>query len=203
MAAKEFLAKLILGNDIHKDLTFAEEDVYEARDKYNNAYLVIGVLEEKNRLLSESLATSKQDMSSLQSEKELIDALLSQLLSDEELGNAKIILEGRLNEKKTQLSRLKEKVFILKRLGKLKEEKTSLELDNANLSREIELFNTVAQREKIRDNLLALKEKWQETRDGFTKRVVVADNLKSLEGLKRELEDYEKRIKNSIEIAVK
>lgn len=203
MAVKEFFAKLILGNDIHKDLAYAEKDVHEAKDKYNNACLVIDVVGEKNRLLSESLYASKQKMFPLQSEKESIDTLLSQLLNDEELVKVKNILDGRLNDKHTQLRNLKEKQCILKKIGKLKEEKTSLEHTIDNLSHEIELLKTVAQREKIRDNLLALKEKWQETLDGFTKRVVGADDLKSLEGWKRELEDYENRVKNAIEISVK
>lgn len=49
MAVKEFFAKLILGNDIHKDLAFAEKDVHEAKDKYNNARQMISVLEEKGK----------------------------------------------------------------------------------------------------------------------------------------------------------
>lgn len=85
----------------------------------------------------------------------------------------------------------------------MKEEKTSIEHDINNLSYEIELLKTVAQREKIRDNLLALKEKWQETLNDFKTRVDGADNLKSLEELKRELEDYEKRVNNAIEISIK
>jgi len=203
MAAKIFLAKLILGSDIHKDLALAEKEVQEAQDKYNSACQVISALEEKNREVSVSLDASKQEISSLQKEKVSIDALLSQLLNDEELGSAKTILERRLNDNNKQLRSLKEKLCILKKIGKLKEEKTSIEHDINNLSYEIELLKTVAQREKIRDNLLALKEKWQETLNDFKTRVDGADNLKSLEELKRELEDYEKRVNNAIEISIK
>lgn len=83
MAAKEFLAKVILGRVVHKDLAIAEKEVYETQGKYNNACQTISVLEEKNRVLRDSLHTSKQEMSSLQNEKELIVALLSQLLKEE------------------------------------------------------------------------------------------------------------------------
>lgn len=79
MAAKHFLAKLLLGRDINEDLAMAEKGNREVHGKYNNACLTISVLEEKNRELSKSLDASKQDMISLQSEKNSIYVLLSQL----------------------------------------------------------------------------------------------------------------------------
>lgn len=71
MAAKIFLAKLILGSDIHKDLALAEKEVQEAQDKYNSACQVISVLEERGRTLNKS----KQEISFSQSEKLSIDNL--------------------------------------------------------------------------------------------------------------------------------
>ena len=226
MAVNKFLAKIILGRDIHKDLAFAEKEASEAQGKYNNTCLVISVFEEKMGVLSKSLKTSKQEMTSLQSEKESIDVLLSQLLAEDELGNAKTILEGRLDGKNellgNQIEKLrssqKEHDLVLAQLEKLKVEKTSLEHDVDYKTREIELLKEkskhrddqktkreefLSQRRWIRDNLLTLKNEWQETLDGFKARVVDADNLKSLEGLKRELVDYERRINNAIEISVK
>lgn len=225
MATKEFLAKIILGQDVNKDLAIAEKEVGEAQGKYNNACEAISVLEEKMSVLSESLNTSKQEMSSLQNEKELIDALLSQLLKDEEFNNAKVILEGRLDDKKAQLGNIVEKLhssqkehdLILHQLGKLQEEKTYLKDDNDNLTQEIELLKDkseqgekqkaerelIAQRKEIRDNLSTLKDKWQKILDDFKARIIDADNQKSFEELKCELKDYERRINNAIEISVK
>jgi chromosome segregation ATPase len=102
--------------------------------------------------------------------------------------------------------------------GKLKEEKNSLEHDIGIITREIELLKEkskqkegqvlekeklIVQRKGIRDNLSALKDGWQDTLDDFKAKVVDADNQKSLEGIKRELIDYERRVNNAIEISVK
>lgn len=222
MVVKDFLAKIILGSDIHKDLAIAENEVCEAQGKYNNACQTISTLEEKDRVLSDSLDTSKQELSSLISEKDSIHALLSQLLNNEELCNAKAILEGRFDDKKAllgnQIEKLrsfqKERNLVLVQLGTLKEEKTSLEHDIDNLTHEIELLKEkskqreeqkakISQRKEVRDNLSTLKDEWQETLDDFKARIDDADNLKSLEGLKRELVDYERLVNNAIEIPVK
>lgn len=218
MAVKDFLAKIILGRDVRKDLVIAEKEMHEAQGKYNNACQTISVLEEKNRVLSESQDNSKQELYSLQSEKESVDALLSQLLKDEDLCNSKAILEGRLGEKKILLGNLIEKLRCsqeehdqaLNQFGKIQEEKSLLENDVDNLTREIKLLkekskreDILSQRRDIRDYLLTLKNEWQETLDDFKARVDDADNLKSLKGLKRELEDYERRVNNAIEISVK
>lgn len=226
MAVNKFLAKIILRRDIHKDLAFAEKEASEAHGKYNNACQEISVFEEKLGVLSKSLDTSRQEITCLQSKKDSIDALLSQLLAEDEFGNAKTILEGRLDGKNellgSQIEKLrssqKEHDLVLAQLEKLKVEKTSLEHDVNNKTREIELLKEkskhrdeqkakreelLSQRREIRDNLLTLKNEWLETLDGFKERVVDADSLKSFEGLKRELEDYERRINNAIEISIK
>ena len=226
MAAKEFLAKIILGSDVHKDLAIAEKEMNEVKDKYNNTCQTINVLEEKYRVLSVSLDTSKQEFSSLQGEKDSIDTLLKQLLNADDLGYAKAILEGRFDDKNALLRNLIEKLHssqeehdqTLNQLRKLQEGKSSLENDVDNLTREIELSKEkskqreeqkakreviLSQRRGIRDNLLTLKNEWQDTLDIFKARKVDADSLKSLEGLKRELEDYERRVNNAIEIPVK
>ena len=226
MAAKHFLAKLLLGRDINEDLAMAEKGNREVHGKYNNACQTISVLEEKNRELSKSLDASKQDMISLQSEKNSIYVLLSQLLAEDEFSNAKTILAGRLDNKKVLLSNLienlrssqKEFDLILDQLKKLKVEKTSLEHDIENKTREIELLKEkskhrdeqkakreefLSQRRGVRDNLLTLKNEWQETLDEFKARIDDADSLRSFKELKRELEDYERRVNNAIEISVK
>ena len=226
MAVKGFLAKLLLGRDINEDLAMAEKENREVQGKYNNACQAVGVLEKKKKELSKSLDTSKQEITCLQSEKDSIDALLSQLLVEDKLGNAQTTLEGRLDNKKVLLGRLivklksskKEHDLILAQLEKLKVEKTSLEHDVDNKTREIELLKEkskhrdeqkakreefLSQRRGIRENLLTLKNEWQETLDNFKARIDDADSLKSFEGLKRELEDYERRVNNAIEISVK
>jgi len=226
MAAKHFLAKLLLGRDINEDLTMAEKGNREVHGKYNNACQTISVLEEKNRELSKSLDASKQNMISLQSEKNSIYVLLSQLLAEDEFSNAKTILAGRLDNKKVLLSNLienlrssqKEFDLILDQLKKLKVEKTSLEHDVDNKTHEIELLKEkskhrdeqkakreefLSQRRGIRDNLLTLKNDWQKTLDDFKARINDADSLKSFKELKRELEHYERRVNNAIEISVK
>ena len=226
MAVNKFLAKIILGRDIHKDLALAEKEASEAHGKYNNACQTISVLEEKNIELSKSLDASKQEMTSLQSEKDSIYVLLSQLLNEDELGNAKTILEGRLDGKNellgSQIEKLrsspKEHDLVLAQLEALKVEKTSLEHDIENKTREIELLKEkskhrdeqkakreefLSQRRGVRDNLLTLKNEWQETLDDFKARIDDADSLRSFKELKRELEDYERRVNNAIEISVK
>ena len=77
MATKEFLVKIILGRDVYKDLAIAEKEMGEAQSKYNNACQTISTLKEKNRVLSDSLDTSKHELSSLKSEKDSTDSLLS------------------------------------------------------------------------------------------------------------------------------
>ena len=222
MNAKEFLAKIVLGKDVYKDLAIAEKEMNEAKDKYNNACQTLSVLEDKNGETSKSLDTSRKEKASLQSEKESIDALLSQLLNNEELCDAKTILEGKRDDKKAHLGNIieelsssqKEHDLILTQLGKLKEEKTSLDHDVENLNHEIESLKEkskqreeqkakISQRKEVRDNLSTLKDKWQGTLDEFKARIDDADNLKSLEGLKRELVDYERLVNNAIEISVK
>lgn len=226
MSVKEFLAKILLGRDVYKDLAIAEKEMNEAKDKYSYACQTLSVLEDKYGEISKSLDTSRIEKVSLQSEKESIDALLLQLLNDDELGNTKAILEGRLDDKKALLknrteklhSSQKEQSLIMDQLGKLKEEKTSLEHDLGIITREIELLKEkskqkegqvlekeklIVQRKGIRDNLSALKDGWQDTLDDFKAKVVDADNQKSLEGIKRELIDYERRVNNAIEISVK
>ena len=146
MNAKEFLAKIVLGKDVYKDLAIAEKEMNEAKDKYNNACQTLSVLEDKNGETSKSLDTSRKEKASLQSEKESIDALLSQLLNNEELCDAKTILERKRDDKKALLGNIIEKLsssqkehdLILTQLGELKEEKTSLDHDVENLNHEIE-----------------------------------------------------------------
>jgi len=226
MNAKEFLAKIVLGRDVYKDLTIAEKEMNEAKDKYSNACQTLSVLEDKYGEICKSLDTSSKEKASLQSEKESIDALLLQLLNNEELCDAKTILECKRDDKKALLGNIieelsssqKEHDLILDQLGKLKEEKTFLEHDVDNLTREInslkekseqrekqnvERDKLISQRKGIRDNLSNLKDEWKETLDDFKTRVVDADNQKTLEGLKRELVDYERLVNNAIEISVK
>ena len=194
MAAKHFFAKLLLGRDINEDLAMAEKGNREVHGKYNNACQTIRVLEEKNRKLSKSLDASKQDLLSLQSEKDSIYVLLSQLLAEDECCNAKTILAGRFDNKKVLLSNLienlrssqKELDLILTQLGKLKVEKTSLEHDVNNLTLEMDSLKEkskqkevqkakreefLSQRRGIRDNLLTLKNDWQKTLDDFKARI--------------------------------
>ena len=222
MAVKGFLAKLLLGRDINEDLAMAEKENREVQGKYNNACQTLSVLEDKNGETSKSLDTSRKEKASLQSEKESIDALLSQLLNNEELCDAKTILERKRDDKKALLGNIIEKLsssqkehdLILTQLGELKEEKTSLDHDVENLNHEIESLKEkskqreeqkakISQRKEVRDNLSTLKDKWQGTMDEFKARIDDADSLKSFEGLKRELEDYERRVNNAIEISVK
>ena len=226
MSVKEFLAKILLGRDVYKDLAIAEKEMNEAKEKYDNVCQTLSVLEDKNGEISKSLDTSRIEKASLQSEKESIDALLLQLLNNEELCDAKTILECKRDDKKALLknrteklhSSQKEQSLIMDQLGKLKEEKTSLEHDLGIITREIELLKEkskqkegqvlekekiIVQRKGIRDNLSALKDGWQDTLDDFKAKVVDADNRKSLEGIKRELIDYERRVNNAIEISVK
>ena len=222
MNAKEFLAKIVLGRDVYKDLTIAEKEMNEAKDKYSNACQTLSVLEDKYGKISKSLDTSSKEKASLQSEKESIDALLLQLLNNEELCDAKTILECKRDDKKALLGNIieelsssqKEHDLILAQLGKLKEEKTSLDHDVDNLNHEIESLKEkskqreeqkakISQRKEVRDNLSTLKDKWQGTLYDFKTRIDDADNLKSLEGLKRELVDYERLVNNAIEISVK
>lgn len=222
MNAKEFLAKIVLGRDVYKDLTIAEKEMNEAKDKYSNACQTLSVLEYKYGEISKSLDTSSKEKASLQSEKESIDALLLQLLNNEELCDAKTILECKRDDKKALLGNIieelsssqKEHDLILAQLGKLKEEKTSLDHDVDNLNHEIESLKEkskqreeqkakISQRKEVRDILSTLKDKWQGTLDDFKTRIDDADNLKSLEGLKRELVDYERLVNNAIEISVK
>ena len=222
MNAKEFLAKIVLGRDVYKDLTIAEKEMNEAKDKYSNACQTLSVLEDKYGKISKSLDTSSKEKASLQSEKESIDALLLQLLNNEELCDAKTILECKRDDKKALLGNIieelsssqKEHDLILAQLGKLKEEKTSLDHDVENLNHEIESLKEkskqreeqkakISQRKEVRDNLSTLKDKWQGTLYDFKTRIDDADNLKSLEGLKRELVDYERLVNNAIEISVK
>ena len=222
MNAKEFLAKIVLGRDVYKDLTIAEKEMNEAKDKYSNACQTLSVLEDKYGEISKSLDTSSKEKASLQSEKESIDALLLQLLNNEELCDAKTILECKRDDKKAHLGNIIEKLsssqkehdLILTQLGELKEEKTSLDHDVENLNHEIESLKEkskqreeqkakISQRKEVRDNLSTLKDKWQGTLDDFKTRIDDADNLKSLEGLKRELVDYERLVNNAIEISVK
>ena len=222
MNAKEFLAKIVLGKDVYKDLAIAEKEMHEAKDKYSNACQTLSVLEDKYGKISKSLDTSSKEKASLQSEKESIDALLLQLLNNEELCDAKTILECKRDDKKALLGNIieelsssqKEHDLILAQLGKLKEEKTSLDHDVDNLNHEIESLKEkskqreeqkakISQRKEVRDNLSTLKDKWQGTLYDFKTRIDDADNLKSLEGLKRELVDYERLVNNAIEISVK
>ena len=200
----------------------AEKGNREVHGKYNNACQTISVLEEKNRLLSDSLDTSKHELSFLKIEKISIDALLSQLLNDEVLCDAKEILESKYDDKKALLGNLIEKLrafqkehdLILDQFGKLKEEKTSSENDVDKLNHEIESLKEkskqreeqktkISQRKEVRDNLSTLKDKWQGTLDEFKARIDDADNLKSQEGFKLELVDYERLVNNAIEISVK
>ena len=222
MSAKEFLAKILLGRDVYKDLAIAEKEMNEAKEKYDNVCQTLSVLEDKNGEISKSLDTSSKEKASLQSEKESIDALLLQLLNNEELCDAKTILECKRDDKKALLGNIIEELsssqnehdLILAQLWKLKEEKTSLDHDVDNLNHEIESLKEkskqreeqkakISQRKEVRDILSTLKDKWQGTLDDFKTRIDDADNLKSLEGLKRELVDYERLVNNAIEISVK
>ncbi len=226
MAAKDFLAKIILGSDIYKDLAIAEKEMYDAQGKYNNACRANSALEEKKRLLSNSLDILKQEEYSLECEKESIDTLFSKLLNDEELDSPKTSLVDKLNNKDALLESWERKICcseeekknILRQKEKLQGKKISLEKDVNLLSEEIakleeasnggdekiaERRKIINQRKEIKENLLTLKEKWQETLDDMKTRVDSADNLKSLKRLELELKDYEKTVNNAIEISVK
>lgn len=70
------------------------------------------------------------------------------------------------------------------------------------LERKTKIDNLVVQRKGIRDNLTVLKDEWQNTLDEFKTRLADVDSQKSLNELKYELKDYERRINNAIEISV-
>lgn len=226
MAANNFLARVILGSDIYKDLAITEKEMHDAQGKCNNACLAISALEENKRLLSNSLDILKQEASSLECEKESIDTLFSKLLNDEELNSPKTSLVDKLNNKDALLESWERKICcseeekknILRQKEELQGKKISLEKDVDLLSKEIakleeaskggdekiaERRKIINQRKEIKENLLTLKEKWQEMLNDIKTRVDSADNLKSLKRLELELKDYEKRVNNAIEISVK
>lgn len=165
MAVKDFLAKILLGSDIHEDLAMAEKKMCEAQDKYNNAYSANDVLEKECSSLEKSVNSLTQELKTLKEEQVSLDEYINLFLKDEESNDVQTVLTKKLERKK-------------------------------------KIDNLVVQRKGIRDNLSTLKDEWQNTLDDFKTMLANADSQKTLNELRHELKDYERRINNAIEISV-
>ena len=97
----------------------------------------------------------------------------------------------------------------------MKGEKTSLEKEVVSLNHKVEALKEESeqkgekniiekkldQRKNIRANLATLKNEWQKALEIFKERLKLADtDIQNLLALQREIEDYERRVKNAIEI---
>ncbi|MBO7130493.1 MAG: hypothetical protein J6W05_12065 [Prevotella sp.] len=225
MDVKDYLAKLLLGGDIHENLAMAEKEMCEANDKYDNACNANDALEKECDSLEKSVNSLTQELKTLKEEQLSLDEYMNLFLKDEERIDAQTVLANRLEEKRTQLlstqsqlqSSEKERGRLKGLMKDLQKEKATLEIEVNTLNHDIEVHRKsskqkdeqkakreklIDQRKGIRDNLTTLKDEWQNTLDDFNARLVDCDSLKSLEELKRELNDYERCINNAINIPV-
>lgn len=225
MALKDFLAKLLLGGDIHENLAMAEKVMCEEKDKYDNACNANDALEKECSSLEKSVESLAQELNTLKEEQVSLDEYLNLFLKDEERNDAQTVLTNRLEEKRTQLLTIQSQFQSSeKERGRLKGLMEDLQKEKATLGIEINILNhdievlrksskqndeqkapkekLIDQRKGIKDNLTTLKYEWQNTLDDFKARLVDCDSQKSLKELKRELNDYERRINNAINIPV-
>ncbi len=225
MAVKDFLAKLLLGSDLHDDLAIAEREMRETQDKYMSARSTNDALEKECISINKSVNLLTQDLNTLKDEQKSLDDYLTQFLKDDEWNDAQIVLTKRLNEKREQLLNIQSQFQSSeKECGRqteliegLKGKKTSIENEIVNLKNEVEVLKVkseqkgdkikiekkLGQQKNIRANLTTLHDEWQKSLEDFRERLTLADaDKQNLLALQREIEDYERRVKNAIEISV-
>jgi chromosome segregation ATPase len=223
MTVKDFLAKILLGSDIHEDLAESEREMRETKDKYISARNTNEALENECSLLDKSVNSLIQELNSLKDEQKSTEEYLSNFLKDVELDGAQGKLTSRLEEKKVQLLNVQSQLQsskerydgLIKQMEGLKDEKLSLKKEVDNLSHKVEtlkleyekkdernvLERKLDQRKNIRANLASLKDEWQKALDNFEEKLTLSNiNKQNLLVLQREIEDYERRVKNAIEI---
>lgn len=228
MSTKKTIAKLILGSDIYEDLSSSEKEACKAKDKYESVNSENRTLEKECWCLDRSVKTLSNELISLQKKKKTLDYTIEQLLIGINKEEADTILSNELETKKKELVFLKNELCSLETehlnlKGKIKglnEKKISAENRLTELIKEAELLKESFDKEKelresdakqaneklpqrmiLRDNLATLKNEWGKKLDEFAAKLDDA-NKPTLLGLKRELEDYEKKIQNAIDIPV-
>lgn len=223
MAVKDFLAKLFLGSDIHEDLAASKREMHDNQDKYISARNANETLENEYSSLGKSVNLLTHEVNTLKDEQKSLDDYLNQFLNNDERNDAKVVLTKRLKEKSEQLfiiqiqlqSSEKERGRQMELVEGLKGEKASLEKKVVGLKNEVIALKVKSeqmgdkniiekklyQRKIISAKLATLKNEWQKALDIFKERLMLAETDKQdLLALRREIEDYERRVKNSIEI---
>lgn len=209
---KEYLAKLILGKDVRKELAIAEQEKLNAKVKLEWICDDVAALETQKNTLDRCIDTKERELSDLQEEKRDLDELLSQAeIEDNE--DALAILQTRIIEKNSILDTLKQDLFSLEsqrdqlkaKIPVLRQEKQGLQSEVDGLKEQAEekernerqLVNKLEQRKGIRDHLNVLKEQWSQKQNDFETRIEKADREELLR-LQHELKDYENLITNAI-----
>lgn len=209
---KEYLAKLILGKDVRKELATAEQEKLNEIVKLERICSNVAALETQRNTLANCIDTKKRELSELQEEKRGLDEIFSQV----EIGENEDVLtflQTKLTEKNGVLDTLKQDLSALEsqrdqlktRIPVLLQEKQGLQSEVDVLKEQIEekkrnerqLVNKLEQSKVIRDNLNNLKEQWHKKMNDFETRIDDADRHALLQ-LQRELKDYEIRITNAI-----
>ena len=214
MNVKDLLAKFLHCGDIHVNLAIAEKEMRETQVKYISACNTNEALEDECSSLDKSVNLLTQEVNTLKNERKSLDEYLNQFLKDDEWNDAKVVQTKRLEEKRTQLLAIQSQLKSSeKKHGRqieliegLKGEKTSLEKEVVSLNHKVEAEKNIIekkldQRKNIRANLATLKNEWQKALEIFKERLKLADtDIQNLLALQREIEDYERRVKNAIEI---
>lgn len=209
---KKYLAKLILGKDVRKELANAEQEKHNTKVKLERICSDVAAMETQMHTLDYCVAAKEREFSELQEEKKDLDELLSQVGIEENedaltiLRRRKIEKNGMLDTLKHDLSSLESQRDQLKtKIPVLQQEKQVLQREVNALKAQVEekeridsqLVNKLEQRKGIRGHLNDLKEQWPQKQNDFETRIEEADREELLR-LQHELKDYENLITHAI-----
>lgn len=225
MVVKYFLAKLLLGSDIHEDLAASEREMRDVQDKYISARNTNEALENGCSSLDKTVNLLTQEVNTLKDERKLLDDYLNQFLKYDEWNDAKVVLTKKLKEKREQLLNIQiqlqssekehgrqmeliegvkvKKTILEKEFVSLKEGVITLKEKSEQKGEKNIIEKKLDQRKNIKANLVALQDEWHNALKIFKERLtLVGTDKQNLLALQREIEDYERRVKNAIEIPV-
>ena len=219
---KDTLAKLLLGQDIRNELLNSEQERDEMISKLEIANNDVVELTKESDALSEMLGKVENNFSDFKKELQSLNDILSNSSYIDEGADVFSVLQNKLSEKRTILAHIekelnsmeKEKLQLSDKVENAKSDEEKLQNELKKLTRDLEeiesklkekekqetlIAQKLTQRKAIRDKLKELRVQWQQKLEEFRNDIEKAEKS-DLQQMKKKINEYERLIKNHIDI---
>ena len=221
MNMKEILAKLLLGRDVRSELAYAEKTNNDMISKLETVKNEVENITKEADALNEILIKSEHSLAGFKEELHQLSDIISENASSASDIDVLAMLQNTLEKKKNELAVnedelkklkkerqdltgdidvvTKETINLQNKLNKLVKDQEELDkkINDAEKDKLL-IAGKLSQRKEILEKLKALKNQWQQTLEDFRSRMNKPDT-EDLHRLKKELNDYERKIQNHIE----